>query len=143
LQNSIKDFPIPAEFVDFIKSVQCPTGSYQVDELIQMNGDSVQLYVCTAVRNQQPPDELDVEEEHEVAVDETETEPNISEEQIDTVDEEEPATAEIVEEKATEDAAAEQSDEATVDASEETQEQRQHEEVDQEPAEKEPEATVA
>jgi hypothetical protein len=53
LQNSIKDFPSPAKFVDFLNDVKCPTGSYRVDELIQMNGDSVQLYVCTAVRDNQ------------------------------------------------------------------------------------------
>jgi ubiquinone/menaquinone biosynthesis C-methylase UbiE len=51
LQNSIKDFPSPTEFVNFIKSTKCPTGYFEVGELIQMNGDSVQLYVSTAVRN--------------------------------------------------------------------------------------------
>jgi hypothetical protein len=95
LQNSIKDFPSPAEFVDFIKGVKCPTGSYRVDELIQMNGDSVQLYICTVVR-----DQLD---EQEVAVvdDDKEAEPNIDKEGVDIVDEdeEEPATEETVEER--------------------------------------------
>jgi hypothetical protein len=123
LQNSIKDFPSPAEFVDFIKSVQCPTGSYRVDELIQMNGDSVQLYVCTAVRNEQRPDELDAQEEHEVGVHETETEPAVGEEQTDTVDEDE-----AVEEVATEDAAAEEVDDETAMATDEESKEQQHEE---------------
>jgi hypothetical protein len=84
LQNSIKDFPTPVEFVKFIKSVKCPTGSYQVDELIQMNGDSVQLYVCTAVRDDQLDKPVMVEDnKQEVAIDEKETESGSDKKQAD------------------------------------------------------------
>ena len=76
LQNSIKDFPSPAKFVDFLNDVKCSTGSYRVEELIQMNGDSVQLYVCTAVRDNQydEPAVVEVSTRQEVDVlDENET----------------------------------------------------------------------
>jgi demethylmenaquinone methyltransferase/2-methoxy-6-polyprenyl-1,4-benzoquinol methylase len=57
LQNSIKDFPNPQEFVSLLEHLQCrshgddsnETGSFSLDELVQMNFGSVQLYVTTRV----------------------------------------------------------------------------------------------
>lgn len=63
LQNSIKDFPNPKDFVQLMENLQCrqPTsggddntssntvGSFALDELMQMNFGSVQLYVTTRV----------------------------------------------------------------------------------------------
>jgi demethylmenaquinone methyltransferase / 2-methoxy-6-polyprenyl-1,4-benzoquinol methylase len=47
LQNSIQDFPSPLEFSNFVKDLQCTTEatSYELDDLIQMNFGSVQLYL--------------------------------------------------------------------------------------------------
>jgi demethylmenaquinone methyltransferase/2-methoxy-6-polyprenyl-1,4-benzoquinol methylase len=66
LQNSIQDFPSPPDFVKLMESLSCKSssssgsvdpgdqksssfGSFRVDELIQMNFGSVQLYVTTAI----------------------------------------------------------------------------------------------
>jgi demethylmenaquinone methyltransferase / 2-methoxy-6-polyprenyl-1,4-benzoquinol methylase len=51
LQNSIKDFPSPAEFATLLESLQCVEsgGDFHLEELVQMNFGSVQLYV-TRVR---------------------------------------------------------------------------------------------
>lgn len=52
LQNSIKDFPSPKEFVTLMESVECGEdgqGTFRLDELIQMNFGSVQLYVATPI----------------------------------------------------------------------------------------------
>jgi demethylmenaquinone methyltransferase / 2-methoxy-6-polyprenyl-1,4-benzoquinol methylase len=47
LQNSIQDFPSPQEFSHFVNDLQCTpeAHSYRLDELIQMNFGSVQLYL--------------------------------------------------------------------------------------------------
>ena len=47
LQNSIQDFPAPVAFSNFVEGLQCAldTNSYALDELIQMNFGSVQLYL--------------------------------------------------------------------------------------------------
>jgi len=52
LQNSIKDFPSPNEFVALIEGVECgkdEKGSFQVENLVQMNFGSVQLYVASPI----------------------------------------------------------------------------------------------
>lgn len=46
LQNSIKYFPSPPEFVEMIGKAKCAHGSFTVEQLIQMNFGSVQLYVA-------------------------------------------------------------------------------------------------
>jgi demethylmenaquinone methyltransferase/2-methoxy-6-polyprenyl-1,4-benzoquinol methylase len=53
LQNSIKDFPSPPEFGILLEGLSCGgagggTGHFHVDEIVQMNFGSVQLYVTTA-----------------------------------------------------------------------------------------------
>jgi demethylmenaquinone methyltransferase / 2-methoxy-6-polyprenyl-1,4-benzoquinol methylase len=53
LQNSIKDFPKPNDFVKLLESVDCETGRYKVQDLIHMNYGSVQLYVSKVDRKQQ------------------------------------------------------------------------------------------
>lgn len=50
LQHSIRDFPTPTEFVQLLQSIQCPSGTYVVEELVQMNYGSVQLYVLQKVQ---------------------------------------------------------------------------------------------
>mmetsp|Transcript_22538 Transcript_22538/g.51987 ORF Transcript_22538/g.51987 Transcript_22538/m.51987 type:complete len:332 (-) Transcript_22538:265-1260(-) len=54
LQNSIKHFPTPAEFVQQLESLDCSSsisaGSFRVDDLIHMNFGSVQLYILTAIK---------------------------------------------------------------------------------------------
>mmetsp|Transcript_25478 Transcript_25478/g.35869 ORF Transcript_25478/g.35869 Transcript_25478/m.35869 type:complete len:283 (+) Transcript_25478:106-954(+) len=50
LQNSIKDFPSPKEFGSLMENLNCGSDrrrSFQMDNLLQMNFDSVQLYVTT------------------------------------------------------------------------------------------------
>ena len=52
LQNSIKDFPSPPEFGKLLENLSCGesgNGHFDVDEIVQMNFGSVQLYVATAV----------------------------------------------------------------------------------------------
>ena len=52
LQNSIKDFPTPKEFGALMEKIECGEdgkGGFRLDELVQMNFGSVQLYVTTAV----------------------------------------------------------------------------------------------
>ena len=51
LQNSIQDFPSPPEFVQLLENLSCGTngGAFRVEELIQMNFGSVQLYVTTPI----------------------------------------------------------------------------------------------
>lgn len=55
LQNSIKDFPSPAEFARQLGALSCPRrkgfkgGGFRVDEVRQMNFGSVQLYLATTV----------------------------------------------------------------------------------------------
>jgi demethylmenaquinone methyltransferase/2-methoxy-6-polyprenyl-1,4-benzoquinol methylase len=52
LQNSIKDFPSPPEFAKLLEGLSCGesgNGHFNVDEIVQMNFGSVQLYVTTAV----------------------------------------------------------------------------------------------
>lgn len=50
LQNSIKDFPTPPEFVKLLENVNCPTGTYKVEALDQLNFGSVQLYVSRVLK---------------------------------------------------------------------------------------------
>jgi demethylmenaquinone methyltransferase/2-methoxy-6-polyprenyl-1,4-benzoquinol methylase len=47
LQNSIRDFPTPSEFVQLLESLQCVDsgGDFQLEKLLQMNFGSVQLYM--------------------------------------------------------------------------------------------------
>jgi len=59
LQNSIKDFPTPPEFVKLIENTQCTTGNFKVDELVQLNFGSVQLYVSRVLRKRPEHDEHD------------------------------------------------------------------------------------
>jgi len=52
LQNSIKDFPSPNEFVALMEGVKCGAderGTFQVEILKQMNFGSVQLYVASPI----------------------------------------------------------------------------------------------
>jgi demethylmenaquinone methyltransferase/2-methoxy-6-polyprenyl-1,4-benzoquinol methylase len=52
LQNSIKEFPSPNDFVDLMQSLGCGqqlNGRFRVDNLIQLNFGSVQLYLATPV----------------------------------------------------------------------------------------------
>jgi demethylmenaquinone methyltransferase/2-methoxy-6-polyprenyl-1,4-benzoquinol methylase len=52
LQNSIKDFPSPKEFGALMERLECGEdgrGAFRLDELIQMNFGSVQLYVATRI----------------------------------------------------------------------------------------------
>jgi len=53
LQNSIKDFPSPEEFGALMENLKCgaddDTRQFRMDKLIQMNFDSVQLYVTTRI----------------------------------------------------------------------------------------------
>lgn len=44
LQNSIKDFPSPNEFVQQINQLSCNTGQFEVDRVDQLNFGSVQIY---------------------------------------------------------------------------------------------------
>ena len=55
LQHSIHDFPSPREFVKLLENLRetCDDGAYRLDELVQMNFGSVQLYVTTVIRDQQ------------------------------------------------------------------------------------------
>jgi len=59
LQNSIKEFPSPSNFVQLMENLQCSSsdgrvGAFRVDNLIQMNFGSVQLYLVTPIwRNKQ------------------------------------------------------------------------------------------
>jgi demethylmenaquinone methyltransferase/2-methoxy-6-polyprenyl-1,4-benzoquinol methylase len=55
LQNSIKDFPTPKDFGALMERVKCGEdgkGTFRIDELVQMNFDSVQLYVATPIVRQ-------------------------------------------------------------------------------------------
>jgi demethylmenaquinone methyltransferase / 2-methoxy-6-polyprenyl-1,4-benzoquinol methylase len=60
LQSSIQDFPTPNEFVKLLEGLDCggdqesndkssSIGAFRVEELVQMNFGSVQLYVATAI----------------------------------------------------------------------------------------------
>lgn len=52
LQNSIKDFPTPKEFGALMERIECGEdgkGAFHLDELVQMNFGSVQLYVATQI----------------------------------------------------------------------------------------------
>ena len=53
LQHSIQDFPSPREFSMLLENLseRCDDGAYRLEELVQMNFGSVQLYVATVVRN--------------------------------------------------------------------------------------------
>jgi demethylmenaquinone methyltransferase/2-methoxy-6-polyprenyl-1,4-benzoquinol methylase len=53
LQHSIQDFPSPREFGMLLTNLSesCDDGAYRLEELVQMNFGSVQLYVTTVVRN--------------------------------------------------------------------------------------------
>ena len=55
LQHSIHDFPSPREFGKLLENLgeTCDDGAYRLDELVQMNFGSVQLYVTTVIRDQQ------------------------------------------------------------------------------------------
>jgi demethylmenaquinone methyltransferase/2-methoxy-6-polyprenyl-1,4-benzoquinol methylase len=58
LQNSIKDFPSPKEFGALMESLECGEdgrGAFRLDELIQMNFGSVQLYVTTPITRASAP----------------------------------------------------------------------------------------
>jgi len=63
LQKSIQDFPSPSEFVELIEGVKCPVksddgeeelqvntfGTFRVKKVVNLNFDSVQIYVATPV----------------------------------------------------------------------------------------------
>ena len=52
LQNSIKEFPSPKEFKIIMETLKCGQdgkGKFRVDNLIQMNFGSVQLYLATPI----------------------------------------------------------------------------------------------
>ena len=57
LQNSIKEFPSPTEFVSLMEGLDCDIengkgqmrGNFRVDKLRHMNFGSVQLYLATPV----------------------------------------------------------------------------------------------
>ncbi len=53
LQNSIKDFPSPKDFVTLLEGLNCQhldgTGTFRLDELKHMNFGSVQLYLATPI----------------------------------------------------------------------------------------------
>ena len=49
LQNSIKDFPAPKEFVAMMEGLNCGSGTFRVENVIQMNFGSVQLYLATPI----------------------------------------------------------------------------------------------
>lgn len=52
LQNSIADFPSPKEFANLMETLQCGdknTGTFRVDDVIQLNFGSVQLYLATPI----------------------------------------------------------------------------------------------
>lgn len=52
LQNSIKEFPSPKNFSAMMEGLSCGddgNGTFRVDELIQMNFGSVQLYLATPI----------------------------------------------------------------------------------------------
>lgn len=58
LQNSIKEFPTPTDFVSLMENLNCnygwrkkEKGNFRVDNLHQLNFGSVQLYVATPVFN--------------------------------------------------------------------------------------------
>jgi demethylmenaquinone methyltransferase/2-methoxy-6-polyprenyl-1,4-benzoquinol methylase len=50
LQHSIQDFPAPPDFVKLIESTVCETGIFRVEDLVQLNFGSVQLYVSRTMR---------------------------------------------------------------------------------------------
>lgn len=56
LQHSIRDFPSPREFGVLLENLSesCDDGFYRLEELVQMNFGSVQLYVTTVVRKHRP-----------------------------------------------------------------------------------------
>jgi len=59
LQNSIKDFPSPKEFGALMEGIECGQngqGAFRLDELIQMNFGSVQLYVTTTITRASAPE---------------------------------------------------------------------------------------
>lgn len=53
LQNSIKEFPTPKQFVALLEGVKCKnggkSGTFRVDKLKHLNFGSVQLYVATPI----------------------------------------------------------------------------------------------
>ncbi len=52
LQNSIEDFPSPKDFVALMEGLSCGKegkGRFRVDDLIQLNFGSVQLYLATPI----------------------------------------------------------------------------------------------
>ena len=53
LQNSIKDFPTPKNFVKLMEGLSCGenNGRFRVNELRQMNFGSVQLYITTPIED--------------------------------------------------------------------------------------------
>ena len=53
LQNSIKDFPNPGNFIKLMEGLSCgeKNGHFRVNELKQMNFGSVQLYVTTPIED--------------------------------------------------------------------------------------------
>jgi demethylmenaquinone methyltransferase/2-methoxy-6-polyprenyl-1,4-benzoquinol methylase len=60
LQNSIKDFPAPKQFGEQIEQVKCnenSEGAFRLDEIVQLNFGSVQLYVMTSLPFQEMPTE--------------------------------------------------------------------------------------
>ena len=50
LQNSIKDFPTPQEFGQFLENLDCQTGTFRLEELIQISFGAVQLYVTKVLK---------------------------------------------------------------------------------------------
>jgi demethylmenaquinone methyltransferase/2-methoxy-6-polyprenyl-1,4-benzoquinol methylase len=54
LQNSIKEFPSPSEFSKLLEGLDCNGGYFSMEELIQLNFGSVQLYVTRSAMRKAP-----------------------------------------------------------------------------------------
>lgn len=88
LQNSIKDFPSPKEFGTLLEKVKCDEsteGAFRLEDLVQLNFGSVQLYVTTSLPSKEMPTEESSSEEtpteesspeETTPTEETETPPN-------------------------------------------------------------------
>lgn len=65
LQNSIKEFPSPKQFVALMESIECShEGTFKVENVTHLNFGSVQLYLATPIFPDQEPeksDEVDVD----------------------------------------------------------------------------------
>jgi demethylmenaquinone methyltransferase/2-methoxy-6-polyprenyl-1,4-benzoquinol methylase len=61
LQNSIKGFPSPPNFVKLIEGTSCDTGSFRVERVTQLAFGSVQLYISRVMHSSVDSDEPDYE----------------------------------------------------------------------------------